>query len=184
MKDSKTEFRYFSIPQWKQEERYLREQHKSGWKFVRVDGICRYHFQKCEPEDVVYQLDYNPDSVSRKNEYIQMFRDCGWEYLQNYVGYSYFRKPVSEMKVSEEAIFCDDASRLEMIKRVFEGRMIPLLLVFFMVIIPQIFMQAEEGSSGGRGVLILFIVLFALYLAIFISFAVPFIKYYRSVHRD
>ena len=47
-----------------------------------------------------------------------MFADCGWEYLQDFAGYSYFRKPVAEMK-GEEAIFCDDASRLEMMRRVF-----------------------------------------------------------------
>ena len=184
MKDTKTEIRFFSVPQWKKEEQYLRDRHNDGWEFTGVGFPGVYHFRKCEPKDVVYQLDYNEDSVRSRDEYIQMFSDCGWEYIQNYVGYSYFRKPVSEMKVSEEAIFCDDASRLEMIKRVFEGRMVPLLLVFFMVIIPQIFMQAEEGSSGGRGVLILFIVLFALYLAIFISFAVPFIKCSISGHRE
>lgn len=180
MKDSKTEFRYFSIPQWKQEERYLREQHKSGWKFVRVDGICRYHFQKCEPEDVVYQLDYNPDSVSRKNEYIQMFRDCGWEYLQNYMGYSYFCKPASEMEADGEEIFCDDESRLDMMKRVFAGRMVPLLILFFLVLIPQLVMQ---GLAGSYGLLIVFGAVLGLYLALFAAFAVPFWRYYRAVRR-
>ena len=180
MKDSKTEFRYFSIPQWKQEERYLREEHKSGWKFVRVDGICRYHFQKCEPEDVVYQLDYNPDSVSRKNEYIQMFRDCGWEYLQNYVGYSYFRKPASEMDGGGEEIFCDDESRLDMMKRVFAGRMVPLLILFFLVLIPQLVMQ---GLDRNYEFLIVFGILLGIYLVLFAAFAVPFWRYYRAVRR-
>lgn len=55
-----------------------------------------------------------------------MFRDCGWEYLQNFVGYSYFRKAASDMDGTEEEIFCDDASRLDMIKRVFSQRMVPL----------------------------------------------------------
>lgn len=27
-----------------------------------------------------------------------MFTDCGWEYLQDFVGYSYFRKPKAAMK--------------------------------------------------------------------------------------
>ena len=113
MKDTKTELKFFSVPEWKKEENYQREQHKNGWEFVNVSGFGLYHFKKCQPKDVVYQLDYNPDSVSNKAEYVQMFSDCGWEYLQNFVGYSYFRKDASEVDDNEE-IFCDDQSRLDM----------------------------------------------------------------------
>ena len=163
MKDTKTEIRFFSVPQWKKEEEYLRSRHSEGWEFTGVGLIGVYHFRRCEPKDVIYQLDYNDDSIRNREEYIQMFSDCGWEYLQNYVGYSYFRKPVSEMKGDEEEIFCDDDS---------------------LVIIPQLFMQAAGVGSTERSILILFLILFILYVAMFISFAVPFIKYYRSVHRD
>lgn len=183
MKDTKTEIRFFSVPQWKKEEQYLRDNHNAGWEFTGVGFLGVYHFRRCEPEDVVYQLDYNDDSVRNREEYIQMFTDCGWEYLQNYVGYSYFRKPVSEMKGEDEEIFCDDNSRLEMISRVFKGRMLPLLIIFFLVIIPQLFMAATDGG-GDRWVLITFLILFLIYIGIFISFAVPFIRYYKSVHKE
>lgn len=182
MKNTKTEIRFFSIPQWKKEENYLREQHQNGWKFVRVNGVCLYHFQKCEPEDIIYQLDYNPDSTAHKSEYIQMFRDCGWEYLQNYVGYSYFRKAASEMDGTEEEIFCDDASRLDMLKRVFAGRMIPLLFTFFLIIIPQLIMQSRIPTLANYCLMVFFIVMFFLYLGMFMSFAVSYWKYYRSAH--
>lgn len=102
MKNTKTELKFFSVPEWKKEEQYLHEQHQNGWAFTKVTGVGLYHFQKCEPQDVVYQLDYNPDSAAQKDEYLQMFRDCGWEYLQNYVGYSYFRKPAAEMAGTAE----------------------------------------------------------------------------------
>ncbi len=183
MKNTKTEIRFFPIPAWKKEEYYLREQHKNGWKFVKVNGLCLYHFQKCDPKDVVYQLDYNPDSTFQKSEYIQMFRDCGWEYLQNYVGYSYFRKAASEMDGTEEEIFCDDASRLDMMKRVFTGRMIPLLVIFFLVIIPQIIMQSQIHTPTNHNMMVFFCVMFGLYLGMFISFAIPFWKYYKSAHK-
>ena len=71
MKDTKTELKFFSVPEWKKEENYLREQHKNGWEFVNVSGFGLYHFKKCQPKDVVYQLDYNPDSVSNKAEYVR-----------------------------------------------------------------------------------------------------------------
>lgn len=182
MNNTKIEIRFFSIPEWKREERYLREQHKKGWEFVKVNGFCLYHFQRCKPEDMVYQLDYNSDSISQKREYVQMFRDCGWEYLQNYVGYSYFRKAASEMDGTEEEIFCDDASRLDMMKRVFKGRMIPLLPMLFLLIIPQMIMQSMIHTPVNRCLMIIYCVLFGIYLVMFLAFAVPFWKYYRSVH--
>ena len=50
---------------------------------MEKDGLSMYHFKKCEPKDVIYQLDYNEDSVSQKEDYVRLFEDCGWEYLQN-----------------------------------------------------------------------------------------------------
>lgn len=184
MNQTKTELKFFSVPEWKKEEQYLREQNKNGWEFVKVNGFCLYHFQKCEPRDMVYQLDYNPDSTLQKDEYIQMFRDCGWEYLQNYVGYSYFRKAASEMDGTEEEIFCDDASRLDMMKRVFIGRIIPLLTIFFLIIIPQIIQQSLISTPFSHGLMIFFCIIFAIYLGMFISFAISFWKYYVSVHKE
>ena len=104
MKNKKIAIRFFTICEWKKEEEYLREEHKNGWKFEKLNFLCCYHFKRCEMEDVVYQLDYNVN-VSDKNEYIKMFNDCGWEYIQDFFGYTYFRKPVSEMKNDTEEIF-------------------------------------------------------------------------------
>lgn len=118
MKTRKTELRIFTIADWEKEERYLQKRHREGWKFRRVNLLGIYHFERCTPEDVVYQLDYNEEGLKHKDEYVQMFQDCGWEYMQDFGGYSYFRKPVSEMQ-GEEKIFCDDESRLDMMRRVF-----------------------------------------------------------------
>ncbi len=182
MGDTKIEFKYFSIPEWKKEEQYLSTQHKSGWEFVKVSGIGLYHFKKCEPKDIVYQLDYNSDSTIQKSEYIQMFNDCGWEYLQNYVGYSYFRKPTSEMNGTEEEIFCDNASRLDMMKRIFVGRMLPLLSIFFLIIIPQIVVKNLFPTYMNDSFLVIFYAMFVFYLILFIIFGIQFWKYYQSIH--
>lgn len=182
MNDRKVEWRFFSVPEWKKEERYLRERHKNGWKFVRVSGLGVYHFERCAPEDVVYQLDYNRDGIAHKEEYVTMFRDCGWEYLQDYVGYSYFRKAAAEMD-GEEEIFCDDASRLDMMKRVFRGRMIPLLAIFFLVIIPQIVQLSFADIPFHRGLRILYCVLLAVYLGMFLSFAIAYRNYAKAFRK-
>lgn len=180
MKEKKTEFKYFTIPEWKKEQDYLRWQHNKGWKLDQIGGLCCYHFIKCQPEDVIYQLDYNSEGRAQKKEYTQMFADCGWEYIQDYVGYSYFRKPASEM-TDEEEIFCDDASRLDMMKRVFKGRMFPLLVVFFLIILPNLYVQPHIDTALSHALTFTFIGLFLLYIMLFLQFGYQFWKYWKSL---
>ena len=158
------EFRYFTIFNHQKEEEYLREKHKNGWKFVRVGGFGTYHFEKCEPEDVVYQLDYNPQTKESRAQYLQMFADCGWDYIMDYAGYSYFRKPAAEMN-GEESIFNDDDSRTAMMGRVYKGRLLPLLGIFCGCLIPQFFLNLSwhnyYAAAFIGGILSIYIVFFA-----------------------
>lgn len=67
--ETKIQTKFFTIFDYEKEQDYLREMHKSGWKFMKVKGLGKYHFEKCFPQDVVYQLDYNQDGLTHKNEY-------------------------------------------------------------------------------------------------------------------
>ena len=167
----KKEFKYFSIFNHESEEEYLRSQHQHGWEFVKVTGIGMYHFQECEPEDVIYQLDYNQDGLRHKEEYLKMFEDCGWEYMQDFFGYSYFRKAVTEDGIEEE-IFCDEESRFQMMQRVIKGRMLPMLILFFLVLMPQ-FMSNLFYTHNYLAVALIGGVL-AMY---FVVFGTCFVKY-------
>ena len=153
----------------------MREQHKNGWKLIKATPPGFYKFVQCEPEDVIYQLDYNQEGMDHISEYIQMFRDCGWEYVTDMMGYAYFRKPANEM-VEDEGIFCDDESKIEMIERVYKGRMLPLIVIFCCCIMPQLFMQSHNTSEMGHSLFIVFVVLFVLYLSIFVKFAYQYWK--------
>ena len=163
----KKQFKWFTIFEYEKEQDYLREMHRSGWKFVKVKGLGMYYFEKCVPQDVVYQLDYNKDGLSHKEEYLKMFDDCGWEYIQDYAGYSYFRKSVAEDGVAEE-IFCDEESRFQMMQRVMKGRMLPLLLLFFATLLPLFLISLLSThnyfiASFVGGVLVMYLVIFAIY---------------------
>lgn len=164
--ETKKQFKWFTIFEYEKEQDYLRDMHKSGWRFVRVKGLGIYHFEKCTPQDVVYQLDYNKEGLAHKDEYLKMFDDCGWEYIQDYAGYSYFRKAVAEDGVAEE-IFCDDESRLQMMQRVLKGRMLPLLVIFFATLLPQFLINLLSThnyfvAAFIGGVLAMYIVIFAV----------------------
>ena len=166
----KREFHYFVLTDYEIEEEYLRRMHRSGYKFLKVTLPGFYYFEKCEPEDVVYKLDFNPKGQDEKQDFIQMYEDYGWEYMQDLNDYSYFRKKASEaMDEKELEIFSDNESKLDMLKRIFTSRMLPILCVFLLCIWPQVMnmFTGEYLVNGFRiGVLTLEGILFALYVYI------------------
>ena len=166
------QFKYFSIMNHEKEEEYLRDMHKKGWRFVKVTGLGRYHFEKCEPADVVYQLDYNNAINDSRTEYLQMFSDCGWEYLQTYAGYSYFRKPASEMN-GEENIFSDSESKTAMMGRVYQGRILPLVGILCACLLPQFVINIINKNYGISALLGSII---GVYVAIFATCAISYYK--------
>lgn len=181
MKERKTEVRFFTIMQWEEEQAYLQRRHRQGWALDRVSAQCVYHFTRCEPEEVVYQLDYNQEGLRHKEDYVQMFTDCGWEYIQDCMGYCYFRKPKADMREDEEGIFCDDASRLDLILRIFRGRMVPLLFIFALMILPQLYIHRHVETVWDAILVGIFGLLLILYLWVFTSFAHKLWQYRASI---
>ncbi len=182
MKEKRTELRFFTIAEWEKEEQYLRKRHQEGWKFTKVSLPGLYRFEKCPPEDVIYQLDYNEEGLKHRDEYVQMFKDCGWEYLQEFAGYTYFRKPVAEMQ-GEEEIFCDDESRLDMMRRVFAGRYVPILIILMLLILPNIFDQFHSSDADAPILLVLFLILLSVYVWTVASFAYRYWKLKRRLKK-
>ena len=173
--ETKKQFRYFSIMDHKKEEDYLRRMHRNGWKFLRVGGIGIYHFEECQPEDVVYQLDY-PENKGEKDEYVKMFSDCGWEYIQDYSDYSYFRKRAADMREGEE-IFNDEDSRTAMMGRVYKSRLRPLLVIFTACLLPQFCLNMANGNymlaSFFGGILLVYVIMFLVFAG----------HYYKMKHK-
>lgn len=131
----KREIRIFTIADYKEEEAYLREQHKRGFRFVRFALPCFYYFEKCEPEDVIYQLDFS-NGKSRESEYRQIYQDTGWEYLFDVNGWSYFRRNAKEIG-KEEEIYTDKESKVMHVDKIVKGRMLPFLVIFLCGVIPN-----------------------------------------------
>ena len=119
----------FFLYDYEEEEKYLREMHRSGWKLLYI-VMYTYVFEKTEPEDVVYRLDFQSDRSQDKAEYLQMFKDYGWEYIQDINDFSYFRMPAKGVSEEETEIFCDDISKLELADRVAKYRLFPVMTTF------------------------------------------------------
>lgn len=184
MKDRKMTFKYFTITGYQKEEQYLSNMHADGWalSYITLPGF--YHFTRCTPEAVKYQIDFNQEGVAHREQYEQVFRDCGWTYIFDFVGFSYFRKPVRDMQ-GDESIFCDDESRFELMRRIFRGRVVSLLAIFFCTVLPQLFLNALGHTAGAASfpLSVLFFLLFILYLLIFVSFGVSYYQYEKRVRK-
>ncbi len=162
---SKTEFRIFTIADYEEEEMWLRKQHQNGWKLTKMIPPCFYVFEKCEPEDVIYRLDYK--NSGQTAEYMQMLRDFGWEYFAHCMGWLYFRKPADEAESAEDGeLFSDNASRVDLVSHVVKTRLVPLAVIFLCCVIPGFARAMTGGFTGGFGAFftILFGILFVLYV--------------------
>ncbi|MFC3927694.1 DUF2812 domain-containing protein [Streptococcus caprae] len=76
---TKVEWKKFFITDFEQEERYLTEMHRKGWKFVRVRFGMFYHFEAVESAEVTYKLDFVQLKKAERESYLQMYADYGWE---------------------------------------------------------------------------------------------------------
>ena len=126
--------KFFGLADYLEEEQFLQEQHRKGWKMTGFKPFFwTYTFEKCEPEEYIYQLDFK-ERGQADADYLQMFEDCGWEYFHKYNGWFYFRKKKSEVE-QENAIFNDAPSRAEMAKKVATFQTAILFPTFFMFLL-------------------------------------------------
>ena len=162
---SKTLVRFFTIADYEEEEIWLRRQHQSGLKLMKMTPPCFYVFDECQPEDVIYRLDYK--NSEQTQEYMQMLRDFGWEYIGQCMGWLYFRKPADAAESEQDGeLFSDNESRVDMVIHVVKTRLIPLAIIFLCCVIPG-FTRAMSGKyTGVLGTFfsILFGIMFVIYI--------------------
>lgn len=149
MIESKIEKRTFGIAEFMQEEKWLEEHHKNGWCLVKTDRN-KYQFERCAAAEWIYQLDFMGNSTVDE-AYIQMFKDCGWEYVLQYGRWCYFRRK-KEPDV-DLSIFSDRLSKIEMYTRILQSRRLIVIVSIFVIACLiewlTIFTNVFRGDNGG-----------------------------------
>lgn len=179
--EKKIVYRIFTIADYEREALYFREMHAEGWKLKEVSYsnlvvAVKYTFEKCQPEQVSYQLDLYPMKKSERASYLQLFKDCGWEHITDFNGFSYFRKLHSGIESDAEfEIYNDAFGKLAMVKRILIIRMIPILLLFLLIfsaLLPVFSKFVSGGSSFSWDMFLIVLIDFVLLiiLAIQISY--------------
>lgn len=163
----------FLLFDYEKEEQYLTKMHAEGWRFVDTNGYC-YTFEKCEPEQIAYRIDFSGIPVEQRDDYNAMFRDYGWEYIQDINGFSYFRKPAAGVRAEDLEIFSDGQSRIDMMGRILKNRMLPLFLLMLILVIPQLLRLVREVRAGDTYTMN--IVLLSVYIVLFLLYSYLLIR--------
>ena len=178
MMGKKVIYRISTIADYDREALYLRKMHAEGWKLKEVTYsnlvvAVKYTFEKCQPEQVSYQLDFYPMKKSERASYLQLFKDCGWEHITDFNSFSYFRKAHSEIESDAEfEIYNDAAGKLAMVNRILRLRLVPVLLLLA-IHIP--FLLKLLNKSNAYGLWSLFAVGLDIFLSLILLLIVSYI---------
>jgi hypothetical protein len=105
-------FRWFWAWQDRQQESWLESMSQEGWHLQSV-GLLTYTFERGEPQDYVYRLDYRSDKDLQ--EYLEFVQGAGWQYIGKMSGWRYFRLPVEAGQTTE--LYTDPESKIAKYKR-------------------------------------------------------------------
>lgn len=116
---------------WKfeEEQKWLEEQAREGWLLEKKSFT--YHFVKAEPQDMVYRVDYFSITKKKKDEYIAIFAESGWELVHSSAGWHYFRIPAEEFDTD---IYSDTQSRIDQLKRINQD-IFGIFILYFIVFV-------------------------------------------------
>ncbi|MCY7152907.1 DUF2812 domain-containing protein [Streptococcus mitis] len=183
--EKKVVYRICTIADYDREAFYLREMHAQGWKLRKVSYsillfAVKYTFEKCQPEQVSYQLDFYPMKKSERVSYLQLFKDCGWKYITDFNGFSYFRKAHFEIESDAEfEIYNDATGKLDMVNRILRLRLLPVLF-FLSMLIPLFLKLLNERDVFSGLVFLLAIIDCVLLLALVVQISYIFWRLFQK----
>ncbi len=184
--EEKAVMRTFNAADWQIEQKYLINQHLHGWKLIEISKLGFYKFEKCSPEDTAnmfYLIECNTNDKSKNEKHLSMLKNSGWEYLQDYCGCSYLRKPMSNLKSSDEEIIYAHKERLKFILKKLLERIPGLVIVTVCELMPRFFHLNKPTNFFYFMVLWLLARCFYLYYALFIKFCFTYAGSKKAVSK-
>lgn len=133
-------FHWFWAWEDEKEEAWLREMSQTGQHFRSVSPPSTYIFEKGEPIDYVYRLDYFTNRKDRSN-YLQIFQDDGWDYKGEMGGWQYFCQESINGELPE--IYTDNNSKSKKYERI-----MLFLIIFFPIFMNTIILVSRGARSG------------------------------------
>ncbi|PHS26989.1 MAG: hypothetical protein COA84_04875 [Robiginitomaculum sp.] len=101
----KTVFKFFLVWQEGAESAWLHQQSAKGWHLQKVWPFV-YRFEKGEPCDLVYRLDFQTGTENSLTDYFQLCADAGWKHVCDFASWRYF---CADADIASSAEFFSDA---------------------------------------------------------------------------
>ncbi len=141
----------------------LNRESENGWQLIQ--GKCFGNkFEKDNSVIYRYQLDYN-NAIGNENEYFNMFKEQGWEYINStFNGWHYFKKVYDPtQQESEYQIYTDISSKKGMVSK-FVRLMLLVTTAVLLSNFALLYSFIESPKIASSGVVFLFLCI--LYLPI------------------
>lgn len=179
--ERKTCIKMFTISEYEEEEQWLRGMARSGWMLKSTIVPCFYFFERCEPQDIVFKLEFRSQSLGEDQEYFRMLEDFGWKYLLSCNRFRYFYKTAEADERSNE-LFSDNASKLAMVKKILISRMLPIAIIFLCCVLPSIARVFVGDLTGGMA--IFWVVMLVIYVRLFGKIFLGFYRLTKKYRGD
>ncbi len=147
------------------EEQWLEQQSLRGWHLVQVVPFF-YRFCKGSPVRVVYRLDYKMTLDKDHGDYLEIFKDSGWELVTTMSNWHYYRTEPKNDRVPE--IYSTNRTRVQKYRRLLMA-LLPSLIILGVVLNPasRLSLKPESGVLGTiyfiANILMLLIMVFLAY---------------------
>ncbi len=183
-KETKKELHSFMLTDYEKEEAYLRKMANKGWRFLQSAGIT-YTFEKMEPEDIIYLLDFHPLKKTDREKYLHFYRKNGWTYLQDTNDVTYFCKRASGNDSDRLDLFKNDQDKLEVLGKLFKSRMLPLsiiaLFIIFIGLVQFVFIYpADHGGTYPIAAMVIWLLILIYWVYVLIHCSIGFAKLKRK----
>lgn len=114
------------------EEKWLEQMAAEGWKLISVAPYV-YKFEHSKPERVVFRLDYKLTTDEDYQDYLNIFKDAGWELFTTFANWQYFKTTPENNEIPE--IYNSGKAKAQKYRRLLAG-LIPMLPIYLLVLNP------------------------------------------------
>lgn len=95
--ETKRCFRFFTIADYEQEQKWLNDMSRCGWNMINTTGVI-YTFEKGVPGEYIYKIDLPNEQMTQCeiDTYYKFMEECGVEVVDKFKMWRYLRKKRSD----------------------------------------------------------------------------------------
>ncbi len=160
---------------------WLEKKAAEGWLLNGV-ALSRYTFTRGVPANRRYGIDYNNLGKNEFDNYAEVFRDAGWEYVDSLSGYHYFRTNPDSSGM--DTIFSDNQSKINKYRKILTILVIVSFPTWFMMITGRFSEMVSRSGVIGiiyKTAIIVLIPILILYIIAFVKLISKVSKHKKEI---